>query len=406
MGLTLPVRNLLRHLRRSCYVGVIVAFALAGMALFDGFTSYMYTTIEEMVVYSGTLGHVEVSTREYAEVNSALTKSALIPAAVAVKLEKTLREDPAVITVAPKIRVTGLLSNGEKSMPFRAVGMRFEDRLEMFSHAQGVVAGFVEDQIAEPPTPDFGIRVAEGLAALLGLKVGADVAAMSSTLDGYVNALDFEVYGLFSIPQAELNSMVALMSLQRAQLLYDTESVDRMSILLVRGTDVEAFAAELQGRLSEYDSDLIARTWTQRDALFSSVQLMFETIFLVIIGLSVTVTVSMSVAERTNEFGAMRAIGLTRLGQVRLIATESALLGAASTIVGAGLFVLVASYINSRNILWTLPMFSVDLPIQIYANWEHLLMIAITLIGLMAAVGAFAAASAARKSIVDALGHH
>ncbi|MGJ8669390.1 MAG: ABC transporter permease [Oceanococcus sp.] len=392
---------------------MIVAFALAALAVFDGFTSYMYTTIEEMVVYSGALGHIEISTREYASTDSALTAAAMIPAAVAADLEQKLRQHPAVITVAPKIRVTGLLSNGQKSMPFRANGMRFEDRLTMFAQAEGVIATFVEDQLAEPPTPDFGIRVAEGLAALLDVKIGADVAAMSSTLDGYVNALDFEVYGLFSIPQAELNSLIALMSLERAQLLYDTDAVDRMGVLLKRGTDLDAFAAELQSSLHEYGPDLIARTWMQRDALFSSVQLMFETIFffmfmiiLVIIGLAVTVTVSMSVAERTHEFGAMRAIGLTRLGQVRLIATESALLGVVSAIAGAALFFLVDSYVDSRNIRWTPPMFSVDLPLQVYANWSHVAVIAVTLIGLMAVVGAFAAATAARKSIVDALGHY
>ena len=67
--ITLPLRNLLRHLRRSVYSSVIIAFALAALALFDGFTGFMFSSIREMVIYSGTGGHLQIATRPYVEGN-------------------------------------------------------------------------------------------------------------------------------------------------------------------------------------------------------------------------------------------------------------------------------------------------------------------------------------------------
>lgn len=413
MWLMLPLRNLFRHLRRSIYSGVIVAFALAALALFDGFTSFMFDSIREMVIYSGTGGHLQIATQSFVDGDLSEETQALISGEAVAAIEKLLSADERIVVVAPKIRVSGLLSNGQKSVPFRANGMRAADRLAILKQAQGIIALMVKKQIDAPPPPTYGIRLGNGLASILSVQKGDTTVALTSTLDGLVNALDFEVFDTFSVPQAELSSLAANISLSAAQSLYDTTAVHELAIVLQRGIDEKLIARELQETVGKVDHTLVIRTWRERDPLYDSVKSLFNTIFsfmfvilVIIIGLAVTITVSMNVAERTREFGAMRALGLTKLGLIRLIATENLFLAIASILLGVGIFAAASQYVEHARLSWQPPLFSLKMPIVISSNPDHITYIGGLLALMVVAVATATASRAARKPIVDALAYH
>ena len=154
--LSLPARNVLRHLRRSLYAGVILSVSLAALGLFDGFTNFLHTAVREMVIYSSGSGHLQISTADSAAGDASEPGSALIDGDTAQVIDEMLRADPRVVVVAPKLGVTGLLSNGEKSVPFRAVGMRPQDRRAILGQAEGVIARMVAGELREAPMPPHG----------------------------------------------------------------------------------------------------------------------------------------------------------------------------------------------------------------------------------------------------------
>lgn len=413
IGFKLPARNLRRHGRRSLYAGTIIAVTLAALGLFDGFSNYMYSTVEELLIYSSTEGHVLISRPAFARSDFSDIEQTLIPAATAADLMAQLAEDPRVVLTAPQLRVAGLMSNGNVSVPFRANGVRYADQRRIFELARGPVRLMVQRELDRPLPPVYGAALGRGLAQILGLDVGKTAMALTSTIDGHINALDVEVSSVFTVPQAELSSLLATLSLEHAQALYDTQAVDRIAVVLRRDVDALVFAGELQARLDAQGLDLLAQDWRTRDPLYESVKRLFDTIFsfmfvivAVIVGLSVTITVGMSITERTRELGAMRALGLTQLGLVRLIAVESVALATISSAIGGILFVLGGMLVERLNVYWLPPLFLTPLPIRIDGNAAHVAIIGLALIALTGVAGAVAALRAARRSIVDALGYH
>jgi putative ABC transport system permease protein len=111
------------------------------------------------------------------------------------------------------------------------------------------------------------------------------------------------------------------------------------------------------------------------------------------------------VVERTREIGTLRAIGLKRSGVVRLFATESMLLTLIGCIAGLVITLLVRWGVNNANLFYIPPNSASPMPLLVDMDIGRTLL-AFILLGVVGTLAAYMPARrAAKKDIIDALGH-
>jgi len=127
----------------------------------------------------------------------------------------------------------------------------------------------------------------------------------------------------------------------------------------------------------------------------------------VIVLFTVVNTMSMSVMERTNEIGTLRAMGVRRRGIRRQFLMEGLLLGLVGASAGVLLSLIIAAIINQSGVTWMPPGQVTPTPLLLLMSGVPKLIVG-TWLGLIviAALGALVPANrAARMPVVDALRH-
>jgi putative ABC transport system permease protein len=234
-----------------------------------------------------------------------------------------------------------------------------------------------------------------------------------NTLSGQANALDVTLGKSFNTGNAGSNDKFAFVSLALARTLLDAEGrADRMTILLDDKNQTEAMRDHLLAKLKTAGFDVEIMTWQELSDFYNQVHGMFDMIFgfifsivLTVVVMSVANSMSMTVIERTREIGTLRAIGLKRSGVIRLFTMESMLLTLIGCVTGLLLTLLVRWGVNAAGISYIPPNSAGRVPLLIDMDIIRTLFTFL----LMGAVGTLAAympaRRAAKKDIIDALGH-
>lgn len=411
--LKIAARNLAKNRRRSLYALLAIALGFTAVNVFGGFTRYMNTSLRDGFIYSQGQGHLTVFKRGF------LTRGTLDPVRYllapeeAAAIEARLHDVPGIALVTPQLHISGLLSNGDASTVFLAAG-RVPSAMEaMAARATGMLRRLrlYEGRSLRDDTPT-GIGVSTGLARALDLELGSGAVAVAPTVEGQVNALDAEVFQLFESPLDVLNDKLVLVPLAFAQDLYDTRSVDRLTVLLERTADTGAARDRLAAALAPAGIDTEIKTWEELSLLYTKVRRMFDLIFaflfvivLVISVMSVVNTINMAVMERIREIGTLRALGMRRGRIVTLFAVESGLLGVLGSLLGGVLTLLVWLAIAWKEPTWVPPLITKRVPLEVHLVPEYLAISFLFLLLLTIGAACFPARRAVRKSIVDALGH-
>jgi putative ABC transport system permease protein len=407
------VANLFRNRRRSFYTILAVAIGFAAVNMFGGFTSYIFTNLKDSFIYVQANGHLTIFKKGF------LTEGRLDPLKFLITkqemeaLGEICAQDPRVVLTTPQLQIMGMISNGAVSTVFVGTGRVPSDTNAIESKAVGMLGKnkfyhgkSLEDDIM------YGIGLTKGLAEKLKLDLGSDAITMAPTVDGRINALDAQVFQTFTVPVEELNDKIIETPLNFAQSLYDTDSIDRLTVLLENDNQVEPVKAFLQEALDKKGLNMEVKTWEELSPFYMKVKDMFDIIFVfifvivfIIVVTSVINTLSMSVIERTREIGTLRALGLKRRGIIRLFALESAMLGILGSIVGLFLTIIVWTTIKVLEPQWTPPNIVSEITLEVYIVPIYIFVSFVFLVSLSAIVAVLPARKAAHKSIVDALGH-
>ena len=235
---------------------------------------------------------------------------------------------------------------------------------------------------------------------------------MSPTVSGQINALDVRVLQVFDSAIEVLNDKLMIVPLTFAQSLYDTSSVDRLTILLYNAETAEPMRAALTQILAQRGLDVDIKTWQELSPLYNKVKDMFDVVFLflfiivfIIVTMSVINTISMAVLERTREIGTLRALGVKRGGIVYLFAVESVMLGILGSVLGVNLTFISWLIVKVAEPHWMPPMITRSLPLEIRLVPEYMLWSTLFLIIFSIGAASLPARRAAYQSVVDALGH-
>ena len=335
---SLSVRNIFRNARRSAITVFSIVVGFAAMACFGGFIEFSFEGLRENTIRT-QLGHLQIYAHGYSQRRVSDPESVLIddPGQV---MER-IAELPGVAAVTPRLSFSGLGSTGNATVNVSVVGVD-PGREQEFSDFETLVEG----RPLEEGDPEAGL-IGEELRNGLGAEVGDWVTVLTSSFDGVINAIDFQVAGVVRTGSEEYDSVFAKVPIKLAQRAKETGQVERIVVLLENTEDLPRLQPRIEEALSTLDRRFEIRRWDELAGFYDAVVALYTGIFTVFAGIvgvvvmfSVANTMTMAVFERTGEIGALRAIGARRSTVVAMFLIEGVGVG----LLGAGLGV-VASWL-------------------------------------------------------------
>ncbi len=401
--------NIIKNRRRSLVTILAVALGFAAVAVFRGYIHNTYTGLRNAAIQGEGLGHLTIY-KEGWQIKGKLDPAKYMFSGDEIHTINTLvSKDTDVLLVTPQLQVSGLVSNGRVSTIFIATGVIPEDERVI----QGDRASFrpVAGERLNRQR-NYGVEMAVDLAAVLNLHPGGEGVVMATTPDGQMNALDFEVTGIYNTGSQATNDKYMRVPFSFAQSLYDTDKADRIVVLLDNHTKSDAARIRLQSMLNDAGVQCEIKTWDELSLFYARVRGMFDMIFMfifsivfIVVTMSVINTMGMAVMERTREIGTLRTIGVKRSGISLLFATEGALLGLLGIAGGSILTLAAWAIIRRTEMSYIPPGNSSPVPLVIDLLPLTMLGLGVFLLLLSLTAALLPARRAAKLSIVEALGH-
>jgi len=415
--LKLALRGLMRNRRRSLVTLLAIALGFAAISLFAGYTRNVFDGLERQSIYGEMLGHLTLSKAGMRKEGKLDPERYLLTAQEVEQITALLHEEAHVVMVAPRLALSGLMSNGRASTIFIAEAIepaamvRFQENILTEDEVR---SGMYTNQLKQlDPKRDEVVELSDGLVDILHLAVGGQAAVLVNTLSGQANALDITVGHTFNTGSASSNDKFAYLPLALARTLLDADGrADRLTVLLDDAGQTLPMQAHLLKKIRDAGFDVEIQTWRDLSDFYNQVRGMFDMIFgfiflivLTVVVMSVANSMGMTVVERTREIGTLRAIGLKRGGVVRLFATESMLLTLLGCLVGLLMTLAVRWGVNLANVSYTPPNSASPVPLVISLDIARV-SFTFVLMGVVGALAAYLPARrAAKKLIIDALGH-
>jgi putative ABC transport system permease protein len=280
--------------------------------------------------------------------------------------------------------------------------------------------GEEEDDVAGVPSEDFSNLAASDGKNVATHASGRDrprIDLLSATAAGSPNVVSLYVERAQFQGIKDVDDNRVIMNLPLAQrLLYGRGKQKVTSIVLqLRHTaDLTEAHDRLTWLVDANKWNVEIREFTELAPLYGQALNFFTFLFgflSAIIGMIVLFTIvntmSMSVMERTNEIGTLRALGVQRWALRGQFLLEGAILGVMGATIGLILAAIVVTIVNHAGLTWTPPAISAKSPLRLYLFGSVALM-AGTWVALvvLATLAAFAPANrAARMPVVEALRH-
>ena len=335
--LQLALRNLFRHRGRTALTLGAIVSGVAALILSGGFVRDIFEQLGEAVIHSQS-GHLQVSRAGFQERGARKPEQFLIPDA------KPLAAKIASVARCHGRHVAHRVFRAAQQRPHGPCGHRRgvepdkETRLGTYT---AVVAG---RRLADKDAN--GVMLGDGVAKALNLHPGDRATLMLSTEAGAMNTLDLEVVGVFRSYSKDYDARAIRIPLAAAHEILQTQGVNALVVLLARTADTDRVAAQLRSRVGGDGFEVWA--WQQLNDFYEKTVSLYgrqfgvlRLIILLMVLLSVANSVNMSLFERVAEFGTMRALGDRRALVVRLVLTETFVLGligsAIAVVIGAAL---------------------------------------------------------------------
>ena len=349
----LALRGMMRNRRRSLMTLLAIAFGFSAIALFAGYTHNIYDGLGRQSIHGEMLGHLTLYKKGMRKEGKLDPERYLLTAQEVDAISKLVKEEEHVKLVAPRLGMSGLISNGRASTIFIAEGIEPEAVLKLregsLTEKERNSGMFDNMRMRLDKDRPEVVCLSEGLAEMLHLKEGEQAQVLVNTLSGQANAADVTLGKSFNTGNAGSNDKFAFVSLALARSLLDAQGrAQRLTILLDNTSQTEPMRDRLQAKLKAAGFDVEILTWQELSDFYNQVHGMFDMIFgfifsivLTVVVMSVANSMSMTVIERTREIGTLRAIGLKRSGVIRLFTMESMLLSLIGCVTGLLIALLV-----------------------------------------------------------------
>lgn len=321
-----------------------IVSGMAGMIVFGGFIEFAYLGLRESTIRT-QLGHVQIYKKGYSEYGRANPGKYLIENVE--EIENLISTLPNILMKTRRLTLSGLVSTGENTLICKGIGV-VADREDEMSSFETIVDG---QQLSAEMT-DGGV-IGNELIKALGADVGDYLTILTTTIDGIINAVDFQVVGVAQTGSMEYDSVFVKLPLDIVQSVLATQSVEKIIILLNKTENLSQFISSLDDLIAEKQLDIEFKVWSELTTYYHKVVALYNGIFdviriiiSVIILFSIVNTMTMTVFERVREIGTLRAIGTTKVGIMKIFVAEGFLLGLIGSILGIIVGILIAYSIN------------------------------------------------------------
>lgn len=202
------------------------------------------------------------------------------------------------------------------------------------------------------------ILLGVGLMKALDLKLGDWVMILTTREQGALDGNRFQVVGAYETVMREADNRSVKINLAAAQALLGAPGkLHSLQVLLDKTENTESALRDVIAALGGDKSPFEVLTWEEMSSYYRNGKELFRKIFVVItliFGIvfffSAGNSVSMSLLERTREFGTMMAIGNSRSAIMFVILLETSILGVIAGTMSLGCGVILAKIITAVGI--------------------------------------------------------
>lgn len=258
-------------------------------------------------------------------------------------VQEALDANPDILATAPLIEETGVLAvpGFAKGVIVTGVDPQVEGQISIIDRfmTSGGLAGLTQGR--------FNILLGETLAQNLGVSMGDKVTLYS--LNVSVNPLialptqrQFTVAGIYKVGSIELDSAMAMISLQDAQALYryrDTYTGIRFKV-----EDLLTIRGEAQLLSSTLPQGFVVETWTRQFGnIYENIQFSRSIVgFLLwllvgVAAFNLVVSLVMIVRDKRGDIAILRTIGASPKTIGRIFMTQGCIVGLIGTAIGVAL---------------------------------------------------------------------
>lgn len=410
--LSFALKNLYRNTRRTLLTMTAIIIAAVAVIVVQTYIEAKYYGLKETVIRS-ELGHIQIQMPGF------LTQGRSQPTEYLIddhqEIIQQLKEDSVLKDLIKKtgteIRFTGLImGEGNSSVNFLGRGVE-PDKEAFFSSFEFYKQG--KELTSRRPN---SVVVGNGLAELLQVNTGEYATVLTTTGDGGINVEDATIRGVFNPLSSELSRIALKAPIEFAQNLMGVDGVNKILILLHHTKDTEIAASRIREIFEKQGRDLTVYVWEDLAEYYQSVVILygrFFTFFQIIVSFVIFFlimnTMTMSIFERFNEIGTLRAIGFTKRRIINLLTSEAYFLGVFSAVFGIGIGMGICWFVNSLEILEPPPPgYNIKIPFDLsfYEGYYILVINAFFLLTVIAWISSFSPTLKSLKfKIVDCLRH-
>jgi putative ABC transport system permease protein len=401
--LLFAAKNVFRNRRRAFITILITSIGTAAIMTAGGFAIFTYDGLQELSTRDS--GHIIIGHQDYFDREEEMPLELGLSDYMMI-LDK-VSTDKRVRKVLPRVSLSGLISNGDKSSIFMGTGIDPEEFVikgPTISVLDGKRLSRKLDPEKEPE-----IMVAMDLAKTMKAKIGSYLTLMGTTSDGVLNAIDVQVVGIFSTGVPEVDKRLILTNLNTAQDLLVSEKVSSLHVYLYETSDTDNMLNQVKG----FYPDLGYEIWLDQAFFYVKVKDLYNRIFgmlgviiMVMVFFSVSNTMSMVVIERTREIGTQAAMGTYPWEIIRNFTLESFVIALMGTSIGLLIAGVVSISLQLAGIEMPPPPGRSDGYPLIVNFSPELAMITVPTVIAVCVIAAWAAARrGVKKPIVEALAH-
>lgn len=326
--MTLASRNVVRNWHRTVVTILAMAFACTIMIIYGALMKGMVVGSERQAVIMNQ-GDMQIHARGYRDDPDIYTT---MPDSTAL-LDKIRQQS---FHASARYFAVGLMATDDNSSGVQLRGTDLIHEPQVTQIHQHVMIG----QWLDNDDP-FGVVIGKKLARLLDVKIGSELVYIGQTADGYMANEILKVRGILKAVAANIDNAGVFLPEQTLRELLNLP-VGAHEIVIMRAdrsSDLDLAKQQITALAPNYETldwrelmPVIARFLETAD-----VQTLIMLIFTYIAVASVVLNaILMSVFERINEFGIMKALGVSPAQCVALIYAEAMLQTLLACILGLG----------------------------------------------------------------------